>query len=364
MYQIKRDIDNLDGAGVATLTLEAPITPEATPAAEAPQAPIETAAPTEVVAEEGAEASDENVVENDFSFEQEEEGFTPKGSQAAIPLPEITVSKAIHDKVVAELEGLKADFAVLQNAFENPIVKAAVEYQGALETGVEVNPAVFIENYFGIDASRLDVESLIRLQIKDEAASAGINVTEDVIESTLTKRLMRLEDMDDIERAAYEKSLRETRMKASKEKQDKILNERKADIEKGQAFWKDAYENGVKPLIDKMLTEGKKEIGLKTKVSKEDVERISVAIANNFYRFTKSGSLNIPHAIEVAHFSSDMSGYIRKIEASAVERYKAEQLKLKTPTITRPAGTMMDTGSGKMTSKPLTNLLDGATVIK
>jgi len=363
MYLIKRDIDNLDGAAVVALDVNAHV--EAKPETAETKAPAVPETPIVETKVSGAEEEVKDEIEtNDFSFELEDTSAEPTGKSGSPSTPEITVPKSQYDKVVDEFNQLKNDFTVLQGAFENPIVKAALDYQTALEVGAEVNPSVFMENYFGVDANKLDVESLIRLQVKDEASRLGQALSEDAIDSTVAKRLMKLDDMDDLERAVFEKELRDKRALSSKEKQDQLINERKADIEKGQLFWKDAYENGVKPIIDKMLSEGKKEIGLKTKVSKEDVDKIGVAIANNFYRYTKDGKLNIPHAIEVAHFSSDMSGYIRKIEEAAIQRYESQKLRAKQPDAANSAGTVLSLGKGQMTQKPATNLLDGATVLK
>jgi len=355
MYVINRNLDTDDG-GVATLQTDAAAFTDLTP---------EDAKADST--DDGNQAAAENELEDDdFKFADESGNEDSRSPSSPAAPTEVTIPKSQHDKVVAELEALKSDFAKLQTAFEtNPMVKAAIEYQSGLEAGVDLNPSDFLESYFGVDASRLDVEALISLQIREEAAQIGAKLTDDTFERTLTSRMVKYEDMDELEKEVFAKRLRDSRAQVSKEKQDKLINDRKADIEKGQLFWKDAYENGIQPVIQKMLAEGKKEIGLKGEVSKDEVERIGVSLSNNFYRFTKDGKLNIPHAVEVAQFSSDIPGYIRRIEDRAIARHEAT--KLKTGSV-RNAGSpsapgLLDREKSKISTKPLTNLLDGADVL-
>jgi hypothetical protein len=356
MYVINRNPDDNTG-GVATLEGADVIILEDTP-------------PTAEVVESGGEPitnAAEDVEDNDYTFEVESGSVGSGSPTPAAATTEERIPKAQYDKVVGELEALKQDFTRLQNEFEsNVLVKAAIEYKTGLEAGVELNPADFYESYFGVDASRLGVEDLIRLQIREEATSLGQTLTDDTFQQVLDTRMMKYEDMDELQKAAFAKNLRDIRVESAREKQNKLINERKADIEKNQLFWKDAYENGVKPLLDKIAENGKKEFGLKGEVSKEEAERIAVALANNFYRYTKDNKLNYTHAVEVAQFSSDIAGYVKRVEDRAVAKYKAEQLKI---TSTRgsglPSGADLLNGNNKkvISDKPLTNLLDGAEAI-
>lgn len=357
MYLINRSHESEEG-GVATLenATETVLELTATEPTEGTQAgeAIQDLAPEE---------------EDDFSFL--EEGGTASSTSQAPTAPTIaeTVPKIQYDKVVGELEALKADFTKLQSQFEtNPLVQAAVEYQQGLEAGVDLNPAAFMESYFGVDASRLDVDSLIKLQIREEAAAIGHTLTDETFELTFESRKMKFEDMDDLQKAAFVKNLRDIRTQAAREKQEKLINERKADIEKGQKFWIDAYENGVKPLLDKIASEGKKEFGLlKGEVTKDEAVRIATAIANNFYRFNADGKLNYQHAVEVAQFSADMPAYIKRIEKKAIDRHEVKRLR--DMGASKGAGlssatTLLDKTKGVISDKPLTNLLDGAEVVQ
>jgi hypothetical protein len=358
MYTIQRNADSDEPTGVATPETEAVVETEA---AQGGEAPAETnAEPTEL---------------EDDNFDFEESGSEPaspstgNGTAPAAPQSEATVSKKEYDVILTKLRDSEAKVAQLSTAVQemqsNTLVKAALEYSEVIGTGVEINPSDFVRNYFGVDADNLSAEDLIKLEIQEDAVKAGVQLNEDDFESTLEKRLESIENLDNLAKAVKLKEMRENRKRAAKEKQDKLISERKADLEKGKQFWVDAYEKGILPQIERIKSEKKKDFGLSEEFDEAKVASIEATLLNNFYKFNPDGSLNTKHALEVAHFSSDIKTYTQKIAERAVAKYKLSQLKTGAPGAGSPSAVAKGAEKG-VTTKSIgdINSLEGRTVIK
>jgi len=358
MYTIQRNPDSDEPTGIANPEPEVVVETEAAQGGEAP-----------------VEATTEANEPEDDNFDFEESGSEPTspssatGTAPVTPQSEATVSKKEYDVVLTKLRESEAKVAqlstVVQEMQGNTLVKAALEYSEVIGTGVEINPSDFVRNYFGVDADNLSAEDLIKLEIQEDAIKAGVQLNEDDFESTLEKRLESIENLDNLAKAVKLKEMRESRKRTAKEKQDKLISERKADLDKGKQFWVDSYEKGVLPLIESIKKNGKKDFGLSEEFDEAKVASIEATLLNNFYKFNPDGSLNVKHSLEVAHFSSDIKTYTQKIAERAVAKYKLSQLKSGTPGAGSPSAVAKGAEKGvAVKSIGDINSLQGRTVIK
>lgn len=358
MYTIQRNADQEEPQGVANPTTDPVETPE----------PVQGDEGDEVPADDPAEIDDDN-------FDFEDSGSEPASPSTGIGMAPVsaqsdsTVSKKEYDVILAKLQEAEGKVVQLSTAIQeiqgNTLVKAALEYSEVIGTGVEINPSDFVRNYFGVDADNLSAEDLIKLEIQEDAIKAGVQLNEDDFESTLEKRLESIENLDNLAKAVKLKEMRENRKRAAKEKQDKLISERKADLEKGKQFWVDAYEKGILPQIERIKKEKKKDFGLSEEFDEAKVASIEATLLNNFYKFNPDGSLNTKHALEVAHFSSDIKSYNQKVADRAVAKYKLSQLKTGAPGAGSPSAVAQGADKKVVTSSPGDiNSLSNRTVIK
>jgi hypothetical protein len=360
MYTIHRNPDSDEQpTGLATPSVDSKATqtePEGgTPAAET----------TEPAATE--------LEDNDFNFDDPEGGSAaspsggskPSTPSAAAPSEE-TVSRKEYELLAGKFQEAAQLIEQLKAKLENPLMKAVSEYEEVLGAGVEINPSDFVRNYFGVEADHLGAEDLIRLQIQDEARQAGIQMTEDDFERTFDKRFNSFDDKDDLAKAVEIKRLKEERKKAAKALQDKLIADKLEDQRKGQKFWEDTYTQGVLPILSELKENKKKTFGLVDEITDDKLLAINTSLANNFYRFKADKSLDIKHAIEVAHFASDIKSYVAKIEERAVAKFKLKNLKDGAPGVGLPSSASQGANKDKTISSNPGDItsLQGATVVK
>lgn len=359
MYTIQRNTDPEENpSGVATPP-EGDSNPQASPEGGEPAA----------VADEPAA---ETIEDNDFNFDEPEgsSAATPSGGSApATPqaaTPEGTVSRKEYELVVEKAKEQAQLIEQLKAKLENPLVKAFSELEEVVGAGVDINPSDFVRNYFGVEVDHLGAEDLIKLQIQDEARAAGVNMTEDDFERTFNKRFENFDDKDDLAKAVEVKRLKDERKRAQKEKQDQLIASKLEDKKKGEKFWEDTYTNGVLPVLTEMKNNKKKTFGLVEEITDEKLVQINTMLANNFYKFKQDGSLDVKHSIEVAHFASNISEYVKKIEDRAVAKYKLKNLKDGSPGAGLPSAATQGAYKDKAiaTSPADITSLQGATVVK
>jgi len=309
-----------DGSGVAAAeTPEASTSTETTTSTEEPQEPS-----GEVV----SEVEDED----DYSFASEESGSSEpsKGGTSAPtggepPKAEV-VSKAEYDKVVAELSSLKIEFANVKSLLDQPIVKSGIEYLTAKGGGADIDPAEFYEQTFGLDANKLSVEDLIRLEVKTEAEKLGVKFSEDEMEQEFESRYMNYENLTPLQKTAKQKQLREQLANARKERLKALVDEKMEASKQAVEYWA-TQDKLVTDEVENLFKQGKKEFGLKKEFGQKERDNILAMVQNNFLKFDSNKNVNVKHVIEVADFAYDPQAYIRKVSERAVERYKAEELK-------------------------------------
>lgn len=280
---------------------------------------------TEEVKDESSEADDDYL--NFSDEEQPEVSESAEGGMAA-PKVDKTVPSAEYEKVVSQLNAAKQELEALKGQLDHPLVQAGIKYAEAQGTGVEIDPTDFIRAEFGIDASRLSDEEVVREIIRKEAASLGAKPTPDEIDEEFDIRWNDIQSKGSIRRLAELKKLRESLGADSKEKMQAMINAKQADIQKAQEYWAEQVKR-VEDTLAEFVQSGKKDYGFKMAFDDKSAELAKSVIANNYIRFKKDGSVDEKHAIEVAIFAADPKLYIKRIEEAAKQRMQRESLKMR-----------------------------------
>ena len=303
----------------------------------------------ETKSEETESTDPPEIEEDDFSF-ADEGSSEPKGAASAGTTAATTgtepekVSKLEYDKVVEQFNNLKVEFERYKALFEQPIVKSAAEFVAAKGAGAELDPAEFFETTFGVDAQKMSAEDLIRLEIKNEAATIGVNLSDEDIEDEFHSRFANYESLTNLQKAAKIKQLREAHTRARSEKMKALVDEKAKAAKEANDYWSN-QDNLIATEIENLLKAGVKDFGLKGQFTQKEKDSVLSMIANGFLKFDSNKNVNAKHVIEVAAFASNPQEYIKKVSERAVERYKAEELKKRaTGTSLNPSATTLPSG--------------------
>jgi ribosomal protein S13 len=324
MYLIQRDLDT--DTGVAEV--EAP----ASEATETPTVPTEAETPTE------------EQEEPYFNLPEDEQTSELPNGAGALPNTSQSVNESEYAKVVAELQATKTELQSLKAATSNPMVQATLEVAMAMEKGVDINPADFIRAKFGVDATNLSDEAVVKEMVIRDAAQVGVKPTEEQIQNTIERRLEALDQMDDIARLRQIQQYRNELREDSQKKVQAMVSAKVAEEEKAAEFWRTANQN-LSGKLTEYVEAGVKDYGLIDKqFTKDKAAQIQMVIDNGYVKYKKDGSVDVEFQIELAAIALDLRGYHKRIEDAAYQRYLRDSLKQKS------AGSLANPSGGAPTS--------------
>ena len=284
-------------------------------------------------AEDGSEnASQETEAEEfieEFTYEQEEgeaKHQATNGVEGAAATPEKTVSEKDYNSLKEQFAESQRQLQELTQAFQNPLVKASVEFVVAKGAGVEIDPQEFYSQKFGIDAKRLSEDQLIEESVKREAKLLNVNLTDEELETEIENEKDKFNSMSKLER---KKNIEAIRAKISQESEGKInelLAEKIEDANKGKEFW-DTQINKFYNKLEEVKKEGRrKRYGFAYKVTEQTAKEIDIAHQNGLLKYDKQGNVDTEHYFEQALFSANQERYLKAFEVSLRHKWDAEQL--------------------------------------
>jgi hypothetical protein len=283
-------------------------------------------------AEDGSEnASQETEAEEfiaEFTYEQEEgeaKHQATNGVEGAAATPEKTVSEKDYNSLKEQFAESQRQLQELTQAFQNPLVKASVEFVVAKGAGVEIDPQEFYSQKFGIDAKRLSEDQLIEESVKREAKLLNVNLTEEELETEIENEKDKFNSMSKLER---KKNIEAIRAKISQESEGKInelLAEKIENANKGKEFWERQTTN-FRSNLEKAKKEGlRKSYDFTYKFTEQTANEIEVADKNGLMKYNKDEEVDIEHYIEACLFSANPKRYLKAFESALRNKWDAEQ---------------------------------------